>query len=338
MGDVGRLLVLGLGTIAWIQGYHLHFYNCRRVSVLGGSWLSSEMGSGRILRLLAIFCFPTFPGTRVFPALGEGGVNMDIDNTNIRDEQMPQAPNQPPSSAVDAELAELFGCDIRDIREDRHLQASDGHAGNTGQEFFCPIEGCARSRSNGPSWSNRDALRARIDLHCIGELQGQPSAEWLRQQRLQGCRVCGRTLNIRFASGVHVYCWPRIRTAEGANPPQIAPENLPSLHDIFTPPIFAKDHLPAELWPQIRSEYARLLAAVVSSNRRDAWDDAPAAVDRDIPSENAGKERARRAWTELLIFPKSVCKQNKRGQRQGQAIAFTRSLLTRWKMGERQGL
>ena len=38
------------------------------------------------------------------------------------------------------------------------------------------------------------------------------------------------------------------------------------------------------------------------------------------------------------MFPKSVCRQNKRGQRRGQAIAFTRSLLTRWKMGERQGL
>ena len=39
LGDVMRLLVLRLGTIAWIQDYHLHFYNCRRVSVLGGSWL-----------------------------------------------------------------------------------------------------------------------------------------------------------------------------------------------------------------------------------------------------------------------------------------------------------
>ena len=46
-----------------------------------------------------------------------GNVSMDIDDTNIRDEQMPQTPNQPPSSAIDAELAELFGCDIRDIRE-----------------------------------------------------------------------------------------------------------------------------------------------------------------------------------------------------------------------------
>ena len=44
------------------------------------------MGNNRILLLLAILYFPTFPGTRVFPVLFEGGVSMDIDDTNIRDE------------------------------------------------------------------------------------------------------------------------------------------------------------------------------------------------------------------------------------------------------------
>ena len=127
--------------------------------------------------------------------------------------------------------------------------------------------------------------------------------------RMVAATAC-RILSIRFASGVHADCWPRVRIAEGANPPQTAQENLPSLHDIFTTPIFAKDHLPVELWPQIRSEYARLLAGVVTSNR---WDASPAAVDHDIPSENAAKERARRVWTELLMVPKSVSRQNKRG-------------------------
>ena len=86
LGDIIRFFVLGMGTIAWIQGYHLHFYNCRRVSVLGGSWLSNGMGNGGVLLFLAVFCLPAFPGTRVFPALGEGGISMDIDDTNIRDE------------------------------------------------------------------------------------------------------------------------------------------------------------------------------------------------------------------------------------------------------------
>ena len=199
---------------------------------------------------------------------------MDIDDTNVGDELMPQAPNHPPISTVDAELAELFGCDIRDIQEDRRLQGVGWSDWEFRSGFFCPIEGCDRSRGRGPPWRSRDALRAHIDLHCIGELQGQPSAEWLRQQRLQGCRVCGKTLSTRFASGVHAHCWPHVRTADGPDPPQTVQGNL---HDIFTTPIFIKDHLPAGLWPQIRGEYARLLAVVVSSNRRDAWNVAAAA-------------------------------------------------------------
>ena len=172
---------------------------------------------------------------------------MDIDDSNIGDEMMPQAPNQPPISAVDAELADLIGCDIRDIQEDRCLQASDDRGGNSGQALFCPIPGCARSRGRGPPWKKRDVLRAHIDLDCIGELQGQLSAEWLQQQLLRGLRVCGRTINTRFASGVHAHYWPRNRNADITNLPQIAQDNLPSFHDIFAIPIFIKDHLPAEL-------------------------------------------------------------------------------------------
>ena len=129
LGDIMRLLVLGMGTIAWIRDLHFHSHVCRRVSVLGGSWLSSGMENGRVLLLLAIYCYPAFPNTRIFSTLGEGGVSMDIDDSNVGDELMPQAPNQPPVSAVDAELADLFGCDIRDIQEDRCLQASGDRGG-----------------------------------------------------------------------------------------------------------------------------------------------------------------------------------------------------------------
>ena len=37
---------------------------------------------------------------------------MDIDDSNAANELIPQAANQPPVSAVDAELADLFGYDI----------------------------------------------------------------------------------------------------------------------------------------------------------------------------------------------------------------------------------
>ena len=38
------------------------------------------------------------------------------------------------------------------------------------------------------------------------------------------------------------------------------------------------------------------------------------------------------------MFPKTVCGQNKQGQRRDQAVAFIRSLLSRWRIGERRGL
>ena len=50
---------------------------------------------------------------------------------------------------------------------------------------------------------------------------------------------------------------------------------LPSLSEIFTTPIFIKDQLPSELWPMVREEYDRLLAAVNCISRPDAWDPLP---------------------------------------------------------------
>ena len=38
------------------------------------------------------------------------------------------------------------------------------------------------------------------------------------------------------------------------------------------------------------------------------------------------------------MFPKTVLRQNRRGQRRGQALSFTRSLLLRWRLGERRSL
>ena len=152
---------------------------------------------------------------------------------------MPQAPNQSPIKAIDAALAKLFRCDIRDIREDRYFQISDSHAGNIGQEFFCPIEGCARNRDRGFPWRNRNILRILIDLYYIGELWGPPSAEWLWQQRLQDCRTCGRADSSPAFMGIAGHL-------TGLRKAPIRLRIFPSFHDLFTTPIFREDHLPAE--------------------------------------------------------------------------------------------
>ena len=55
-------------------------------------------------------------------------------------------------------------------------------------------------------------------------------------------------------------------------------------------------------------------------------------------SDNDAKKQTRRAWLELLIFPKIVLRQNRRGQRRGQALSFTKSFLLRWRLGKRRDL
>ena len=91
----------------------------------------------------------------------------------------------------------------------------------------------------------------------------------------------------------------------------------------------------------MRIEYLKLVCEVVVADRRDAWDPFPKSVGGlEVGEDCPSKQRARRAWLELLMFPKSVLRQNKRGQRRGQAqaLAFTKALIARWSLGERRGL
>ena len=89
----------------------------------------------------------------------------------------------------------------------------------------------------------------------------------------------------------------------------------------------------------VREEYGRLLAVANCTSRPDAWDPLPvSAGGRNIGVDCPNKQRARQTWLELLMFPKAVLRQNKRGQRRGQALMFTKSLLTRWRLGERREL
>ena len=177
-------------------------------------------------------------------------------------------------------------------------------------------------------------------MHLLGEIQGRPSDEFLQDMGLRCCQVCGRSISQRYASGIHPFCWPRKRDVgiDRISFPQHAVQ-LSSLFEIFIAPIFTKDQLPSELWPLIREEYGKLLAAVTCTSRPDAWDPLPVLEGgRNSGDDCLGKQQARQAWLELLMFPKAVLRQNKRGQRRGQALMFTKSLLLRWRLGERREL
>ena len=190
---------------------------------------------------------------------------------------------------------------------------------------------------------------ADVDMTIV-ELEGAESTvnadrddAWLESLKLRCCRVCGKSISCRIASMVHPRCWPQERLHQRGlgliAPPEVSIEDLPSLHDIFTSPIYTKEHLPAELWPLLREEYGKLLARVNCFAEMTAWDPLPTHLGGAANgSDNDAKKQTRCAWLELLMFPKTVLRQNRRGQRRGQALSFTRSLLLRWRLGERRSL
>ena len=103
----------------------------------------------------------------------------------------------------------------------------------------------------------------------------------------------------------------------------------PTLEEIFRCNVLTKEFLPASLLPLAREEYGKLLAQVIRTNRSDAW---------EMDSDTVAKKQARLACLQLFIFGKSVLRQSTRGQRPAQSYHFTRSLLERWRAGDRYGL
>ena len=161
------------------------------------------------------------------------------------------------------------------------------------QSFTCPIPGCCRhSGGNRPGWGSFQAMRAHLDMHLVGELEGRPSDEWLPEANLTCCRVCGRSISTRVRGGIHPSCWRDTQPAaplRGVLPPPIE-DSLPSEQDIFETSIRTKDFIPAALIPMARAEYAKLVGAVLQYNRPDAWDPMPVAEGGcGIPDSDAHK-------------------------------------------------
>ena len=85
--------------------------------------------------------------------------------------------------AIDADLtlAELFGVEVGEILGSGNGIRSHGRP----QEFYCLIQGWARSRGQGPAWTSKDTLRAHLDMHLLGELQGRSSDEIFQDMGLR---------------------------------------------------------------------------------------------------------------------------------------------------------
>ena len=110
-----------------------------------------------------------------------------------------------------------------------------------------------------------------------------------------------------MAVHIHPRCWPRLRAPDTSDPVGAADpvqQDLPDLEDIFTMKAATKESVPKGLMPLARAEYGKLLARVLRYTREDAWDDSQDVDMAGGDSREAGKQRARDAWLELLMFPK----------------------------------
>ena len=220
-------------------------------------------------------------------------------------------------------------------------------------EHWCPVGGCpAANRERQRPWRTLPALRAHVDSHLLGVLPGSPSKEWLLQHRWVTCGGCNRLLGANATSGWHRKCWAqqqrtRIEEAEdgtGETSTMDAELNaqdvddLPTFEEISMAAIRTIEHAPAATCGIIEIEYRRLMANVVLYNRPDAWDDNVMQDDAIV----SARARAKVAWTELWMFPKTCLMEKKSGgggqRRQKRALCELQNRLERWQAGERRGL
>ncbi len=135
---------------------------------------------------------------------------------------------------------------------------------------------------------------------------------------------------------MHRRCQARARLDATLLPagPQDGPESdscvLPSLDEIFAMDVTTQEKLGEGLVPLAEREYTACIANVLRYNRPDAWDHEVDGMD------TAERAQARRAWTELFMFPKACLPAlpgGKAKENRNRNILATK--LERWAAGER---
>ena len=155
---------------------------------------------------------------------------------------------------------------------------------------YCPVQCCPCSdpaRARG--WADTHSMRAHIDSHLAGTLQGEVPAEWLRAQRRQRCTVCSLSVSTRH--GIHPTCRPAARAAVAANAPRTdSVEDLPSFADIQAGGVRTLRHVPVAA----RSLWGRALSHALASIAHHNDDHAPPV--RTVPAA-AGWAQAPQSYT-----------------------------------------
>ncbi|CAE7571396.1 unnamed protein product [Symbiodinium natans] len=194
--------------------------------------------------------------------------------------------------------------------------AHGGAGAARGGRTYCPVAGCPCSdpaRARG--WANESSMRAHIDAHLAGSLDGDVPTAWMQARGRIRCPVCGLSVSERY--GVHPTCRPEARAAavDDVDAMEVDGLPLPTLAAIQSARTSTLRHIPMaarHAWNQVLT---RALAAVAHRN--------------DVAT-----------WLELLMLPQCVlCAPGRGGRRHRKAAAaFTLDRLQRWQEGERLSL
>lgn len=175
---------------------------------------------------------------------------------------------------------------------------------------FCPVAGCPKACSaSSPGWSSLSSMKAHLQEHAAGRVDGALPIGFLREHKLDLCRVCGLVISSR-SGGACPSCWPVARAPTSSSS---ASRSLPSLEDVFSRSSATLKHVPKAA----RSLWARCLGEAV---------------------EAAMSSSSVEAWVELLMLPKCVLVVPPRRGKKHQARRFTESRCERWLGGERMEL
>ena len=156
-------------------------------------------------------------------------------------------------------------------------------------------------------------MRAHIDSHLAGTLQGEVPSEWLRSQRRKRCSVCGLSVSCRH--GIHPTCRPAARAAAATEAPRTdSADDLPPFAAIQASGVRTLRHVPATA----RSLWGRALSHALAS---------------------VAHYNDERAWREFLMLPQCVlCSPPRGGRKHHKATAaYTKDRLQRWLEGDRRG-
>ena len=155
---------------------------------------------------------------------------------------------------------------------------------------------------------------------------------------MRPCLHCGRLVSLRCNGGIHRTCL----AAHITRPSQLGAheaqdinhqEELPSFDSICAADIETRDTIGAGLFEKASKEFLKCVDAVLQHSRPDAWDHV--GTDRD----SIHHRRARTAWTELWMFPKTCMAVLPGGKvKEKRNINVLANRLDRWSAGERAAL